>query len=73
MHNDSTGKRAGTTTGNGNKATGTGKPGRFGPASFPDVRWPDPLFVPPPWEGGTGEAINERRRDKPAPTGASRS
>lgn len=30
MHNDSTGKRAGTTTGNGNKATGTGKPGWFG-------------------------------------------
>ena len=50
-----------------------GKPGRFGPASFLDVRWPDPLLVPPPWEGGTGEAINERRRHKPAPAGVSRS
>ena len=49
-----------------------GKPGRFGPASFPDLRWPDPLLVPPPWEGGTGDAINERRRDTPAPTGVSR-
>jgi 4-hydroxybenzoyl-CoA reductase subunit alpha len=27
-----------------------GKPARFGPASFPDIAWPDPVRVPPPWE-----------------------
>jgi 4-hydroxybenzoyl-CoA reductase subunit alpha len=36
-----------------------GKPGYYGPASFPDVRWPDPLLVAPPWEGGTGTALNQ--------------
>ena len=34
-----------------------GKPARYGPASFPHVDWPDPLQVPPPWEGGNGYAI----------------
>jgi 4-hydroxybenzoyl-CoA reductase subunit alpha len=32
---------------------------RYGPASFPHVPWPEPLIVPPPWEGGDGNAINE--------------
>ena len=41
-----------------------GKPGHYGPATFPDVAWPDPLLVPPPWEGGTGHATNERKREK---------
>ena len=36
-----------------------GKPARYGPAAFPDVRWPEALQVPPPWEGGTGHAITQ--------------
>ena len=48
----------------------SGKAGYYGPTSFPDVRWPEPLLVPPPWEGGTGDAVNERKRTKPAPAGA---
>jgi 4-hydroxybenzoyl-CoA reductase subunit alpha len=41
-----------------------GKPGRYGPASFPDIAYPEPMLVPTPWEGGDGNAINdpERRR-----------
>jgi len=39
---------------------------RFGPDEFPRIEWPETLEVPPPWEGGTGKAINEkpRKRDK---------
>jgi CO/xanthine dehydrogenase Mo-binding subunit len=33
-----------------------GKEGRFGPAAFPAVPWPEALVVPPPWEGGDGRA-----------------
>jgi 4-hydroxybenzoyl-CoA reductase subunit alpha len=40
---------------------------RFGPDSFPAVPWPEPLVVPPPWEGGDGSAVNEPRRDKARP------
>jgi 4-hydroxybenzoyl-CoA reductase subunit alpha len=40
---------------------------RFGPSKFPAVPWPEPLIVPPPWEGGDGNAVNEpRRREKAA-------
>jgi 4-hydroxybenzoyl-CoA reductase subunit alpha len=40
---------------------------RYGPDAFPSVPWPEPLVVPPPWEGGDGNAINEpRRRDRSA-------
>ncbi len=35
---------------------------RFGPTTFPPVPWPEPLVVPPPWEGGDGNAVNEPRR-----------
>jgi CO/xanthine dehydrogenase Mo-binding subunit len=41
-----------------------GKSGYYGPSGFPDVAWPDALLVPPPWEGGTGQATNERSRTK---------
>ena len=34
-----------------------GEPGRFGPAGFPDIAWPAPTRVPPPWEGGDGKAV----------------
>jgi CO/xanthine dehydrogenase Mo-binding subunit len=33
---------------------------RFGPKSFPKIAWPEPLKVPPPWEGGDGNAINDK-------------
>ncbi|MFQ5767026.1 MAG: xanthine dehydrogenase family protein molybdopterin-binding subunit [Acidobacteriota bacterium] len=38
------------------KAKREGKPARVGPAAFPDVPWPEPIQVPPPWEGGDGKA-----------------
>jgi 4-hydroxybenzoyl-CoA reductase subunit alpha len=43
-----------------------GGPGRVGPKSFPDVEWPEPLQVPPPWEGGDGGATNEPERKRAA-------
>jgi 4-hydroxybenzoyl-CoA reductase subunit alpha len=33
-----------------------GEPPRYGPTTFPDVPWPEPTRVPPPWEGGDGKA-----------------
>ena len=36
-----------------------GKPGRVGPARFPSVPYPEPLIVPPPWEGGDGKEIQK--------------
>ena len=40
---------------------------RTGPDGFPAVPWPDALIVPPPWEGGDSNAVNEPvRRDRPA-------
>jgi hypothetical protein len=35
---------------------------RVGPERFPEVPWPEALIVPPPWEGGDGTAINQKRR-----------
>jgi 4-hydroxybenzoyl-CoA reductase subunit alpha len=43
-----------------------GRPGRFGPASFPEVHWPEPLQVPPPWEGGDGRPVNDPERKRSA-------
>ena len=34
-----------------------GEAGRFGPTAFPDIAWPEPIRVPPPWEGGDGRAV----------------
>jgi 4-hydroxybenzoyl-CoA reductase alpha subunit len=34
-----------------------GEEPRYGPTSFPDIRWPEPTRVPPPWEGGDGKAV----------------
>ena len=45
-----------------NKAAG--KPARYGPDSFPDIKWPETLLVTPPWEGGDGRASNEPERKK---------
>jgi 4-hydroxybenzoyl-CoA reductase subunit alpha len=36
-----------------------GREPRFGPMHFPQVNWPEALRVPPPWEGGDGNAIND--------------
>jgi 4-hydroxybenzoyl-CoA reductase subunit alpha len=42
-----------------------GGAGRYGPARFPEIAWPEPLVVPTPWEGGDGRAANQgpRRSD----------
>jgi 4-hydroxybenzoyl-CoA reductase alpha subunit len=32
---------------------------RYGPTRLPDAPWPEPIRVPPPWEGGNGEALPE--------------
>ena len=44
------------------QAKAAGKPARSGPASFPDIAWPEPLLVTPPQEGGDGRASNEPAR-----------
>jgi 4-hydroxybenzoyl-CoA reductase alpha subunit len=36
-----------------------GREPRFGPDHFPHVNWPEALRVPPPWEGGDGNAVND--------------
>jgi 4-hydroxybenzoyl-CoA reductase subunit alpha len=43
------------------QAKAAGKPARTGPTSFPDVPWPEPLLVSPPWEGGDGRASNQTK------------
>ena len=43
-----------------------GKPGRYGPESFPDIAYPEPMIVPPPWEGGDGHATNDPERKRAA-------
>ncbi len=45
-----------------------GRAPRFGPDHFPDIEWPEALRVPPPWEGGDGNAVNDvPRRTKLRP------
>ncbi len=39
-----------------------GETPRVGPDRFPAVPYPEPMFVPPPWEGGDGNAVKERKR-----------
>jgi len=34
-----------------------GEAPRYGPTAFPDIAWPEPTRVPPPWEGGDGRAV----------------
>ncbi|HKW32223.1 MAG TPA: molybdopterin cofactor-binding domain-containing protein [Candidatus Acidoferrum sp.] len=45
-----------------------GREPRFGPDHFPHVKWPEALRVPPPWEGGDGNAVNDVHREKPRAT-----
>ena len=45
-----------------------GRDPRYGPSHFPHVNWPEALRVPPPWEGGDGNAVNDvPRHSKPRP------
>jgi hypothetical protein len=46
-----------------------GGAGRIGPRSFPEVDWPEPMHVPPPWEGGDGKATNDPERKRAAKLG----
>ncbi|MEX2240151.1 MAG: molybdopterin cofactor-binding domain-containing protein [Burkholderiales bacterium] len=41
-----------------------GKTPRVGPDAFPQVPYPKPMFVPPPWEGGDGNEV--KRHDAAA-------
>jgi 4-hydroxybenzoyl-CoA reductase subunit alpha len=43
-----------------------GGTGRVGPKAFPPVAWPEPLYVPPPWDGGDGTAANRPERKRAA-------
>ncbi|MCP5092576.1 MAG: molybdopterin-dependent oxidoreductase [Gammaproteobacteria bacterium] len=43
-----------------------GGEGRVGPAEFPDIQWPEPYFVPPPWEGGDGQSTNDPEHKRAA-------
>ncbi|HET9370401.1 MAG TPA: molybdopterin cofactor-binding domain-containing protein [Vicinamibacterales bacterium] len=43
-------------------ARASGKDARTGPGPFPEIAWPEPLLVTPPWEGGDGRASNEPAR-----------
>jgi hypothetical protein len=45
-----------------------GREPRFGPDHFPHIKWPEALRVPPPWEGGDGNAVNDVHREKPRAT-----
>jgi len=38
------------------EAKAAGRDPRYGPVGFPEIAWPEPLQVPPPWEGGDGRA-----------------
>jgi 4-hydroxybenzoyl-CoA reductase subunit alpha len=38
------------------KSKSQGKQGRYGPKSFPEIKYRDPVFVPAPWEGGDGRS-----------------
>jgi hypothetical protein len=44
------------------EAKAAGKPARSGPASFPEIPWPETLHVTPPWAGGDGRASNDPKR-----------
>jgi hypothetical protein len=41
-----------------------GKPARVGPEHFPQVPYPEPVVVAPPWEGGDGNASKGHEKPK---------
>jgi len=48
-----------------------GKNPRVGPEKFPQVPYPEPVIVPPPWEGGDGNSVKEAPRQKAVGVAAS--
>jgi len=42
----------------------SGKEARVGPSHFPAVPYPEPVIVPPPWEGGDGNALKDFEKNK---------
>ncbi len=44
------------------RAKAKGEEGRVGPKTFPEIPWPGPIRVPPPWEGGDGKAVGQSDR-----------
>jgi 4-hydroxybenzoyl-CoA reductase alpha subunit len=40
------------------KRKAAGQEPRVGPTKFPEIPWPEPIRVPPPWEGGDGRAVS---------------
>jgi len=40
----------------------SGKEARIGPTAFPSVPYPQPVVVPPPWEGGDGSALKGKSK-----------
>jgi len=49
------------------KQKAKGKEARYGPASFPDIPWPEPIHVPTPWEGGDGKALQREETTTTSP------
>ncbi len=43
-----------------------GHDARVGPKAFPNIEWPQAMFVLPPWEGGDGKASNRPERKRAA-------
>lgn len=43
-----------------------GRHPRVGPKAFPEINWPEAMFVLPPWEGGDGKASNKPERKRAA-------
>ncbi|MFQ5703294.1 MAG: molybdopterin cofactor-binding domain-containing protein [Gemmatimonadales bacterium] len=48
------------------KLKAKGEEARVGPTRFPEIAWPQPTRVPPPWEGGDGKAIKSHPKRTPA-------
>ncbi|PYO60720.1 MAG: aldehyde oxidase [Gemmatimonadetes bacterium] len=44
------------------KRKAKGEPPRYGPTSFPAIPWPEPTYVPPPWEDVDTIATASRHR-----------
>lgn len=42
----------------GRTVRGFEEPHRYGPAKAPEVEWPEPIRVIPPWQGGDGKEIH---------------
>ncbi|MGH9144439.1 MAG: molybdopterin cofactor-binding domain-containing protein, partial [Vicinamibacterales bacterium] len=47
-------------------AKAAGKAPRYGPTRFPTIPYPEPLDVPPPWDGGDGKAKGAAARGEGA-------